>query len=109
VSADDNEFKLILYVSFPNRDSSIALDFFENMQAHCKQFGYTNFELVVRLSQEDSKRRWDIDFIKEIAVGTKGLQKMWVCGPPNLTETFEKAFCQLQEDNVVTRSQVDVL
>jgi len=32
--ATESEFKLILYVSFPNRAGSIALDFFENMQAH---------------------------------------------------------------------------
>jgi len=83
-------------VSFPNRKDSIALDFFESVQEFCKRNGHTNFELVVRLSQEDEKpRRWDIDYIKSVVGSAQNLKKVFVCGPPPLTETFEKGFEKL--------------
>lgn len=74
------------------------------MQANCKQLGLTNFELVVRLSDAGKQRRWDFDFIKEIVIGTKDLEKIWVCGPPIVTETFEKTFYKLQQENLMKRS-----
>ena len=39
-------------------------------------------------------QRWDDDFIRqEIAkYGAQNLQRVWVCGPPVMSETFDRVF-----------------
>ena len=54
----------------------------------------------MRISGESSgkARRWDAAFISEQLSGEsqKTLKKVWVCGPPVMTETFDVAFSQLK-------------
>ena len=65
-SVDENKFKLHLYVSFPRRSESVALELFEALDEYCKHHAKTGFQLVVRLSQEGDQNteRWDADFIR---------------------------------------------
>ena len=61
----DGSFKLFLFVSFPNRQDSIALDLCEALADHCNRQGKQNFDLFLRLSQEGKNpRRWDEQFIQ---------------------------------------------
>ena len=53
-------FKLKLFVSFQSRADSIGLDLCENLHSFCKTKGIDNFELFVRLSNENlNVARWD--------------------------------------------------
>ena len=101
----DDDFKFHLYVSFQNQESSIGLDLCTKLMKMNKQFGIDNFKLTVRLSDgaddeidEDSgveylKRRWNKDFIDERVSEHSGeIKRIWVCGPPIMNETFDKAF-----------------
>ena len=97
-------FKLYLFVSFPNRQDSIALELFEALANYCNRHGLQNFDLYVRLSQEDQNpKRWDQDFVlqqlKQFNVDE--IEKIWVCGPPTMNETFDKAFHSL--NNTATK------
>lgn len=60
----DGKFKFILYVSFPNKDESIALELCELADNLCKDLGKDIFSLNVRLS-EQNKQRWNKDFLSE--------------------------------------------
>ena len=62
----------------------------------------------MRLSAEKmNPQRWDEAFIRqEIGkFGFKNISKVWVCGPPVMNETFDKAFSahadQENEDNLL--------
>ena len=50
VSTLQGGFKLYLYVSFPNREDSIALELCEALSNHCNRLDNKNFELFIRLS-----------------------------------------------------------
>ena len=56
-------FKFVLYLSFRNRRDSIALQFIEDFDKFCKAKGFSNFKLILRISDNGSKGRWDDDFI----------------------------------------------
>ena len=61
---DTEKFKLVLYVSFPSRAESVALDLFEALQDYCKRNGLINFELIPRLSKEKvNPERWNEAFV----------------------------------------------
>lgn len=64
-----------------------------------KALGKDNFELHVRLSQK-SQQRWDYDFIRNEVVKHSALQKIWVCGPPVMNETFDKSLSSLVNENL---------
>ena len=61
-----NELTLRLYVSFPNRGESIALELLEAFHAYCERHNLNCFRLFVRLSQEGvNAERWDERFIRK--------------------------------------------
>ena len=56
----EGNFKLFLYVSFPNRADSVALELFEALAEYCNRNGRKNFDLYVRLSEEGKNpERWN--------------------------------------------------
>ena len=69
----------------------------------CKREGINNFELVKRFSSENAER-WNDKFIQRQAQIFKkqNLKKIWVCGPPIMNETFEKALLDIEGINVLT-------
>lgn len=65
------------------------------MDEYCKRTNTNNFHLFVRLSQEKvNPGRWDEAFIRQEIdkFGAKNIQKVWVCGPPVMNETFDRVF-----------------
>ena len=48
----EGNFKLYLYVSFPSRADSVALELLEALAEYCNRNGRKNFDLFVRLSAE---------------------------------------------------------
>ena len=60
----EGNFKLYLYVSFPSREESVALELFEALADYCNRNGRKNFDLYVRLSQEGKNpQRWNQEFV----------------------------------------------
>ncbi len=97
-----SSFRFVLYVSFPTRIDSLALDLFEGLAHVTKAKGLKNFELFIRISSEQNKGRWDESFI-ETEIGKysnkkkreEELAKVYVCGPPPMTETFDRALTSM--------------
>jgi len=88
-----NTFKFVFYVSFVNEATSIGLALCRALHDYCERNELTDFKLVVRLSERD-KTRWSPDFIRgELATfKQEDLKRVWACGPPPMSETFDKAF-----------------
>ena len=84
-----------MYVSFPKRADSIALELFEALADFCNRQGRNNFDLYVRLSGEgQNPQRWDEKFVHDQMgkFNVDEIRKIWVCGPPVMNETFDRAF-----------------
>lgn len=91
-----DQFSLTLYVSFQSRQDAIGLDLLEALNDFCKKKQIKCFSLVTRISTEGRQRRWDNDWIMERIKEVKDLKKAWVCGPPIMNETFDRAFEAIQ-------------
>ncbi len=59
-----SNFKFILYASFQSREEAIGLELIEGLRDVTEKAGLKNFELVVRISNEN-KFRWDKEFIEK--------------------------------------------
>ena len=73
----------------------IALELFEALAEFCNRQGRTNFDLYVRLSGEgQNPQRWDEKFVHSQMekFNVDEIRKVWVCGPPVMNETFDRAF-----------------
>lgn len=58
-------FKLVLYISFASRDESLALGLFEGLKLVTEKRGLSNFELNLRITDENKAKRWNEAFIEE--------------------------------------------
>lgn len=68
--------------------------------------------MVIRLRQEGiNARRWDEDFIRKELAKHKAsdIKKVWVCGAPAMSETFEKVFDEIKASNNGFNHQFDIL
>lgn len=84
-------FKLILYLSFQSRAESICIELCEKLQQICEKKANLKFEVKIRLSKEGvNAERWSQSWIKDTLDRYKDKKKVWVCGPPPMSETFEK-------------------
>jgi hypothetical protein len=90
---EKGKIRLILFASFVNEETSIGLQLCRLLHDFCESRGLDNFKLVLRLSSNKGPR-WDAKWIgKQFEnVSVKDLKKAWVCGPPPMTETFDKTF-----------------
>lgn len=111
-----SSFKFVLYVSFPTRADSIALQLLEGLLEVTKAKNLGNFELVVRISKESPKGRWDEAFIeKEVDKFISKrklvapLSKLYVCGPPAMNETFDRTLGRLIKAGTLRQNQVEVM
>lgn len=121
------EFKLVLYQSFHSRNQACCLDLIEKIMQFNDKFGFDNFHMVLRLSDDKVKESqyWDEDYVKAeltkllnnpeqsdwhpsanspsrvyITTKRKELKKVWVCGTPAINEMFDKmCWRQKEEDN----------
>jgi ferredoxin-NADP reductase len=84
----EDDFKFTFYVTYFNRKQSCGLRMLELLQ----QLKSKHFELVLRLSDQKS-RRWDQGFLAERLPAT--CEKLWICGTPQMNESFENAFHKL--------------
>ena len=110
-------FKLVLYATFDSKKNAYALDLLQGLHQISKEKNLNNFELVLRISQENPER-WDADYLRrqiEIWNGQTGIQKIYVCGPPSMNEMFDRTLDAMllnAEDARglgIDRSKIDIL
>ena len=58
-------FKFVLYISFASRDESLALGLLEGLKLITEKLGLSNFELNLRITDENKAKRWNEAFIEE--------------------------------------------
>lgn len=93
-----NNFKFVLYVSFPTKDDAIALELCQGLQEICNKKGLRNFEFYPRITSEQTKKeRWDGDFINKQLSMQDNIKRVWVCGPPVLNELFDKHLLSVKD------------
>ena len=56
-------FKLVLYATFDSKKNAYALDLLKGLHQISKEKNLNNFELVLRISQENPER-WDADYLR---------------------------------------------
>ena len=109
-----NDFEFHLYVAFQDAESTIGLDLCEALERVNEKLHYNNFKLTIRLSEamfaKKKPPRWNEEYIeKELTPHAGKLQKIWVCGPPILNQTFDMALAKLSEKLKITKDQIDIL
>lgn len=84
----EDDFKFTFYVTYFDRKQACGLRLLEAL-AKLKS---KHFEMVLRLSTEKSPR-WDQKFLAARLPAT--CEKLWICGTPQMNESFENAFHNL--------------
>lgn len=88
----------MFYVSFPSVKESVGLELLEAFHDYCQKHGLKTFELKKRISNEGKPPRWDEKFVsnelEKLAEGE--LERVWVCGPPVMNETFDRVLSSPQ-------------
>lgn len=115
IFSEGSTFKLILYASFASDSEAIGLDLLRALQAS----NPSNFELHLRISSQtrsshaegSASTRWDPAFIRKelLSKGVGSLAKVYVCGPPNMTEMFERTLGEMIQAKIVRRDQIDIM
>ena len=62
----------------------------------CESKGISNFLYLPRFSNQ-SKKRWDQEFIAEVIKNHNDIKRVWVCGPPAMNETFDKYLSSIEK------------
>eukprot|EP00347_Sterkiella_histriomuscorum_P019560 403341168 len=108
---DNENFKFVLYVSFPKREEVIGLELYQGLVDIQEKLGFKNFEFHMRLSNE-TKQRWDFKFLEEQIQKyhqANIIKKIWVCGPPRMNEDFDKGLAKLSKKFEFEPHTYDVL
>jgi len=78
--------------------------------------GCDNFKLTVRLSEDKERTegrpaRWDLDYLKSQLEPhlPHTIKRIWVCGPPIMNETFDKAFEKIGEEFGLTEEHIEIM
>ena len=107
-----SSFKFILYASFASRADAVAIELVEGLRDVTLKRGLTNFELILRIRGEvPTQKRWDEQFVqRQLDIRKKEhLSKIYVCGPPEMSEMFDRLFDRMIEEGQLESSQVHVL
>jgi predicted ferric reductase len=129
---DSSTFKFIFFMSLPSREESVALELCEGLQSLYTKYGLDNFELHLRLTNDGKEvkkhRRWDPAYIDEVLgkysqvddnCAKEDLEtvtthhhrnrRVWVCGPPQMNEMFDRALEILGPKHRIARHTIVVL
>ena len=109
-----DRFEFHLYVSFQNEESFIGRELCDALLTLNKKLGLKNFKLTVRFSETKDKaekpRRWDKSFILEELYPMRGtIQRVWVCGPPIMNQSFDQSLEDLQEKLKLRSNQIEIM
>ena len=95
IFAKDSTFHLTLYYSIASDTAALGLDLLQSLQARSPP----NFTLHLRISNQTRSQdlistRWDPVFIRT-RLNQADLAKVYVCGPPNMTEMFDRTLGEM--------------
>jgi NAD(P)H-flavin reductase len=115
-SINTERFEMHLYASFPSKADAVAWDLCEALDNYCKQKGSKSFELHPRLSKEKvNTARWNEPWVENtlLKYPAKQVQRMWVCGPPVMNETFDRALMdmrsRLDQSQLINQHRIELL
>ena len=97
VAIKDDAFQFHFYVAYSSWSETIALELFEAFHAYCKRHNFADFRLHIRLPGDgEILQRWDDTFIREKInlYGAKNIQRLWICGTPAMSESFDRLLSQ---------------
>lgn len=111
---EGSKFKFVLFASFHSREEAVGIELLEGLRDIVRKRGLSHFELNLRIKNESGvESRWDQDFIRrQVEVRKKeagGLKKVYVCGPPVMSELFDRTLDSLIATNMLAREQVEVM
>lgn len=78
----------------------VAWDLMKALHDYCKKKGSNTFELIERLSKEKiNAARWNESWIENtlLKYPAANVQRMWVCGPPVMNETFDRTLMDMRK------------
>ena len=111
--AKGSTFKFVLYASFPSREEAIGIELIEGLRDVTMKRGLNNFELILRIKNEgpQGSARWDQGYItRQIDIRQKEhLAKAYVCGPPAMSELFDRVFDTMLNRRQLRSCQVHVM
>ena len=63
------------------------------------KLGRDNFDYIERFSDAKEPGNWDSSFIEKSLMrhSEREISKIWVCGPPRMTETFDRTLKDLAQ------------
>lgn len=111
------KFKLVLYATFESRKLALCLDLLQGLHQISRDKNLNNFELVLRISQENPER-WDAEYLRRQLQnwhGQTGIERVYVCGPPSMNEMFDRTIDailsneQERRNHGIERSKVDIM
>lgn len=113
---DINTFQLHLYCSFPSKNEAVAYALCEALNNYCVRNNLKTFTLHPRLSKEKvNPARWNEAWIEStlLKYPAADVQRMWVCGPPVMNETFDRTLMdmrsRLDAKNLIGRYNIELL
>lgn len=117
--AYEPDFKFMFFVSFRSVEDGVGLELCELLVKINEKLGLNNFELVKRISfNEKGERikgnpRWDDKYLENQldSIKAKGeqLKRVWVTGPPQLNEAYDKALFRLMPKYGLTQHDYDIM
>lgn len=113
---DTQLFQMHLYASFPSKAEAVAYELCEALHSYCYENNLKTFTLHPRLSKEKiNPARWDESWIAKtlLEYPTPDVQRVWVCGPPVMNETFDRTLMdmrnRLPETKVISPLRIELL
>jgi len=113
---DPKKFELHLYASFPSKREAVAYELCEALHNYCARNDLKTFTLHPRLSKEKiNPERWSEAWVESTIMGydAKKVERLWVCGPPVMNETFDRAIMdmtsRIPQDKMIDRFKIELL
>lgn len=113
---DITQFQMHLFASFPSKAEAVAYDLCEALNNYCTRNNLKTFTLHPRLSKEKvNPARWTEAWIEStlLKYPAQEVQRMWVCGPPVMNETFDRCLMdmrsRLDAKNMIDRFNIELL
>ena len=109
----DDGFELVMYAAFPRRSEAIGLDLCEGAARVSSKLarGRGGFRFVPIFSREGGERLTPESIERIMSEHTRNgrIRKLWVCGPPPMNETFERALEYLAPKYEISPQDCEVL
>ena len=87
----ENNYKLHMFYSVPNRKSAVFINIFEEMEALDKKYNLNVFKMHLRLAESD-KQRWNADFVQSKLEKEKSdVTRFYLAGPVPFMDDIKDA------------------